>query len=86
MKVFEAFKNAANVIKVGKEVIEALGILLEDADHNGIPDVCDHLQAVVDLVVKQGKAHLEQAKKELAEVKEQLLKVRAKLEEVRKGK
>lgn len=86
MKVLDAFKNAVNVVRVGKEVIEALGILLEDADHNGVPDVIDHLQKVVDLLVAQGKAHLEQAKKEALQVKALLLQVKAKLDEVREGK
>lgn len=86
MKVLDAFKNAVNAVRVGKEVIEALGILLEDADHNGVPDVIDHLQKVVDLLVAQGKAHLEQAKKEALQVKALLLQVKAKLDEVREGK
>lgn len=84
MKVIEAFKGAVNAVRIGKEVIEAFGILLEDADHNGVPDVIDHIQKVVDRLSAFGKAHFAQAKKEAAEIKVELLKVKAKLDELRK--
>lgn len=86
MKVFEMFSQASNAIKVGKEVIEALGVLLEDNDHNGTPDICDHLQKIVDLVVVKAKAHFALMKSEFGFVKAELLEVKAKLDKVRAGK
>lgn len=85
MKIVDMFNKAANTIKVVKEVGEALGILLEDADNNGKPDILERLQEAVDLIVGVVKAHVAQVVVEVKQVKGILVEVKEKLDEVRAG-
>lgn len=85
MKIVDMFNKAANTVKVVKEVGEALGILLEDADHDGKPDILERVQEAVDLVVNVVKAHVAQVVVEVKQVKGILAEVKDKLDEVRAG-
>lgn len=86
MNVLNIFNKVGDAVKVVKEVTEAVNVLLEDADHNGKPDIIEKLQAGADLITEKGKAALEEGKKLGAELQVIGGEVKELLDKVRKGK
>lgn len=83
MNVFGFIQKGADALKTAKLVFEKMEILLEDADHNGRPDIQEKVELAVNIAVDAGKRHFAEAKEDAKKVGEVLKEIKAKLEAIK---